>query len=263
MAQVAHRRGEYELALEMLQGYRETAQTREYVWFEVEALSQMGSVYLDISPALMERVIGCQEEALELLEHPAGAMIGASAWAELGLSMQTIGKLDEAEDFFEKGLTIPTVPGNLERPRLLIGSALVALSRHDMNEAERLLREARALIQQHAMKNFEPLLLNAEAKLHRASGDLEEALALLLRAETLAREMGLRPLVWRSASAAAAILAELNRDGEAEEKRRSAQAMIEEIAAIFEDSTLSQKFIDNAQSQIAADTRTPLDIQSS
>ena len=59
-----------------------------------------------------------------------------------------------------------------------------------------------------------------------------------------------RPLIWRSAAAAAAVLAELNRESEADEKRRSAQAMIEEIASLFEDPALSQRFLDNAQRQI-------------
>jgi class 3 adenylate cyclase/tetratricopeptide (TPR) repeat protein len=251
---VAHARGEYETAIDFLGQYRQVAQQRGLVWSVVEALCETGSVYLDISPALMDRVTGYHDEALELLEHPAGAMVGATAWAELGYCLQTIGKLDEAAELFEKGLTIPTITGNLERPRLLIGSALVALSRNDTGEAARLLREARALARQHGMKNYYPWLYNAQAQLRRASGELEEALALLTDAEELARQMGLRPLVWRSGAAAAAILAELGRDGEAEQKRRSAQAVIEEIAALFEDPALSEKFLDNARSHLLKET---------
>jgi class 3 adenylate cyclase/tetratricopeptide (TPR) repeat protein len=259
LALIAQQRGEYETAINTLRQFRDVAQKRDSVWSVVEALCETASAYLDISPAFIDRITGYHDEALELLEHPAGAMMGASAWAELGYCMQTIGNLDEASELFEKGLTIPTITGNLERPRLLIGSALLALSRNDTAGAERLLGEARALIQQHSLENNYPLLLNAEAKLRQASGDLEEALALLSRAEELAREMGLRPLVWRSSAAAAAILNELGRESEAEEKRRSAQVMIEEIAGLFEDPSLSQKFLDNAQSHILKDARTPLD----
>ena len=53
---------------------------------------------------------------------------------------------------FQKGLEMPSGPMYMERPRLLVGSALVALARNDLDEASRLVSGALGLAEAVQMK---------------------------------------------------------------------------------------------------------------
>ena len=66
-------------------------------------------------------------EALDLLETPFGPVTGGLTWADLGFCVLASGDAQQANEFFQKGLTTPTAYMYLARPLLLAGSAFVAL----------------------------------------------------------------------------------------------------------------------------------------
>jgi hypothetical protein len=69
-------------------------------------------------------------------------------------------------------------------------------------------------------------------------------------AEQEAQELGMRPLVWQARAAAADVLTALGQASQAEEKRQAAQAMVGEIAGLFEAQDLRAAFLQNALSKI-------------
>jgi tetratricopeptide (TPR) repeat protein len=168
------------------------------------------------------------------------------AWADLGFCALALGNLEGAGEFFQKGLTIPTTQGLLQRPRFLLGSALVALARGQSEEAARFVREARTFVAERAMKHLYPVVAFTDAQVSTARGDPERGLEHFAHAEALALEMTMRPLVWQARAGAAGVLSALGRADEAEAKRREARAMIDEIAGLFEDDTMRALFVESA-----------------
>lgn len=90
------------------------------------------------------------------------------------------------------------------------------------------------------------LIALTQGRVSAAQGDDEQALAAFARAESLALEMGMRPIVWQARAGAAVALSGLGRNAEAEAKRREAKAVIDEIAGLFQDAELRSKYVDNA-----------------
>lgn len=152
----------------------------------------------------------------------------------------------QAAEFFQKGLTYPTVPMNWERPRLLHGQAQLALVANDLEKATSLLVEAKSIVEQHAIRSLYPLIAFAEAQLVTVHDDLDQAAEAYRRAEKLALEMGLRPFIWKARAALSQILMTLGRTAEAEAMKQEAKAMINEIAGLFEDEALKTMFVENA-----------------
>ena len=113
---IAIQQGEYESAIDHFQAYVEASQKMGAPWSEAEAFCLLGTAYLDISTELLDRVFGFHLKAKEILEQPAGNLMGATAWAELGFCMRAAGKLEDAQALFLRGLEIPTITANLERP---------------------------------------------------------------------------------------------------------------------------------------------------
>ncbi len=243
---VAHQKGDYERAIDYFERYRQASQKGHFVWFEVEALCLLGSVYLDISPAMEGRIIEFHGRANQLMAQPAGTMMGASAWTELGSCALAINDREKAAEYFEKGLTNPTIPINWERPRLLHGQAQLALAENDLDQASSLLAEAKSIVEEHAIRSLYPLIAFAEAQLHLAHDELDQALEAYRRAEELAIEMGLRPLIWKAQANQSRVLIALGRTAEGEAMHLEAQAMVNEIAGLFEDGELKTMFLENA-----------------
>ena len=136
---------------------------------------------MDVSMELADRTVEYHKLAVEVLERPRGNAMGAAAWAELGHCVLKMGDPDRADEFFQQGLNVSTARKYLMRPRLLMGSALVALTRKDLNGAEKLVREAREFV------NI------AEASVSSARGETERALENLDQAEEVALGMQMRP----------------------------------------------------------------------
>lgn len=180
-----------------------------------------------------------------------GAAAGGTAWVDLGFCFLAKGDLERAHEFFDKGLTTPTTLGLLNRPRFLVGAALVALARNHLDEAASRVDEARALVEERAMKQWYPLVADAAAQVSFARDEAERAWEHYARAEALALEMAMRPSVWQARAGAAKALHALGRASEADAKLREARAMIDEIAALFEDEKLRAAFVESAARKLA------------
>ena len=96
------------------------------------------------------------------------------------------------------------------------------------------------------MRNLYPLIALTEARVSVARGERERALEQLARAEQIASAMQMRPMVWQARAEAARVLSELGRVAEAEQKRREAQAMIDQIAGLFTDEKLRAMYLESA-----------------
>lgn len=243
---IAHQKGDYEQAITFFKRYLQASQEGNFVWFEAEALCLLGSVYLDISRAMEGQTIEFHEQANQLMSQPAGTMMGASAWTELGSCALAVNDKEHAAEYFEKGLTYPTTTINWERPRLLHGQFQLALADNDLDKAVSLLKEAQSIIEKHAIRSLYPLMAFAEAQLHSAQNELEQSAKSYRRAEELALEMELRPLIWKARANLGQILSTLGDIAGGEAMQKEALAMINEIAGLFEDEELKAMFLENA-----------------
>ena len=190
-------------------------------------------------------------QALEIMEMPLGTTMGAMNWADVGFCALAAGDVERASELFQKGLTDSNAVKYLARPLLLVGSAFVALANGDSDEAAKLVAEALEYVEERAMKNFYPLVAFAGAQVNAAWGHEQEALDSFSRAEKLALELQMRPLVWQSRAGAAQVLSGAGRASEAEAKRSDAREMIEEIAGLFEDEELRGMFLESAMGKLA------------
>jgi ATP/maltotriose-dependent transcriptional regulator MalT len=184
------------------------------------------------------------------MESPAGMGAGGTAWADLGFCVLQFGQVDSASEFFQKGLTIPTTQMLMNKPRFLLGSALVALARQQLDEATRLVMEARQYVEERSMKYFYPAVAITEAQISLARGNFDNALAQFKNTEVLAQSMLMRPAIWQARAGAAQALSALGRSDEAAELQHDALAMIDEIAGLFSDDTLRTLYLKNVTCKI-------------
>ena len=246
LGQIAWLRGEYESAIDHYQRALQAGRTSGIPFIQATALCGLGTAHMDISSKLMDQSYQYHSQALELMELPPGTATGALAWADLGFCMLAAGNMDQASEYFEKGLTVSTAFKFLARPMLLVGSAFVALGRNDVATASALVQEAQGFADERAMKHFYPLLSLADAQVRLASGDPGGALASFNRADGLAAEMGMQPLAWQARAGAAKVLPVLGRDAEASEKRAGSLSLIKEIGGLIEDQRLRSLYLEDA-----------------
>src|SRR5262249_53674130 len=152
------------------------------------------------------------------------------AWAELGMCCLARHDLEHAEEFFNKGLTIPTPHIMIYKPRQILGLAFVALERDDLDSAGKFTAEARAYVDEHGMSHLDPVVALVEGIVASARGEFEQALTYLAHAESKAVAMNMRPIIWQAQAQEAEALAHLGRNHEANAKLEAAQSMIQEIA---------------------------------
>ena len=248
--QIALLKGEYEQAISLQHKAVEAGRMSGMSYLEVMGLCALGAAYLDVSMELVNRTAEYHTQAIEVLERPLASVMGALAWAELGHCVLKMGDTDRADEFFQKGLEISTATRYLMRPRLLIGSALVALARKDLDGADKLVREAREFTEERGMKYLYPLVDIADASVSGARGETERALENLAHAEKVALEMRMRPAVLAARVVSARLMATAGRTEEAEAKIQEARMMVDEIAGLFEDETLRGLYVQSAMSNI-------------
>jgi class 3 adenylate cyclase/tetratricopeptide (TPR) repeat protein len=242
---IAQLRGDYQKAITNFQSSVESGHASGLPMVEVGPLCSLGSAYLDISESFFEQVLKYHDQAKKLMETPMGAAAGGFAWADLGFCLLAKGDLEPANDFFQKGLNVPTPQGLLNRPRFLLGLASTAMAQNQLDDAQNYLNEARDFVDDRAMKFMIPSVLYQDALISQKYGDLERSLDLFQKTETLAMDMQMRPLVWHSNAGASQVLTKMNRKDEAKEFNNRARAMIHEIGELFEDEELRRLYIDN------------------
>ena len=244
-------RGDYQSAVQFHERALDAGRRSGMPYLTASALCALGMAYLDISQDFAPRVTELHSEALEVLKMPLGTATGAMSWADLGFCAMALGNLEGADETFRKGLTSPSAPMYIMRPRLLVGCAFVALARGELDEATRCVTEARELSAASDMRQFYPMVAFAEAQVAVASGDQQHALERFTQAEALAEEMDMRPLVWQARAGAAGVLTAAGRAEAAEEKLAGARAMIDEIASLFDDDDLRAKYLEGTEAKLA------------
>jgi class 3 adenylate cyclase/tetratricopeptide (TPR) repeat protein len=253
LAEIAHLRGEYESAFELLKRTDAAAQMSGLPFLAASTPAAVGSLYLEISDKFVDQTIQLHAQTLKQLENPMAASGASSAFADLGFCALAIGNIDTATRMFNDGLARPTILGLLEKPRYLVGLALVALAQNQLDDAEKRIQAARTYIDDRAMAYLEPFLDWADAQVSAARGDNARALERYARAEERALSMKMRPTVWQARAGAAALLAAMGRARDADAKRQSARAMIDEIATLFEDEKLKAMFVESAVKKLTKD----------
>ena len=251
LGQIASLRGEYEAAIESQSRALHASEAPGVAFVRASAMCALGTAYIDISTELAERANSYHDQAMELMRDPLASSTGAISWAEIGFCALAQGNLETASELFEKGLTTPTTPMHLVKPRLLLGSALVALQRADLEAAAGLVEDARGLTNAASMKHYDPWVEFVDGLVSGAMGDAERALAEFTRSEEAARQMQMRPLVWQARAGAAGALYALGRPAEAEAARLEAQETIDEIAALFADDELRRLFVESAMAKLS------------
>jgi predicted ATPase/class 3 adenylate cyclase len=248
LGELASWQGDYEHALAYSQKALDLALPVEQFtpFLVVPPLGSLGTAYLHISEQFSDQVTKFHRHALRLLEAPGGGITGGTAWGELGFCSLTLGDLPLAEQAFQKGLNDPSLFVLLERARLLAGSALLALTQGDGDEAARLAAEAHAFAQENEMRHLLPLTHLTQGQVWAAHGDAEAALVAFDQAEAGALALEMRPTVWQANLAAAETLEAAGRLEEAQAKRATARSTIEEIGKLLNDPTLRQAYLESA-----------------
>lgn len=244
-------RGEYEPAIAHQRQMLEAGRASGLPFLEAAALCCLGTTYLDISPDYSQQATEYYGEALGMMDKPLGSVMGGMMWARMGFCALAAGELERAGEFFQKGLTISTALKYLARPHSLIGSAFVALSNSDVDEADRLVTEAHSFVQERGMKHLEPLVSLARAQVNVAHGEPELALASLAQVEASAQEMEMRPLVLQARLGAAQVLGGLGRKEDQAMKLGEARSMIEEISGLFQNEDLRRQYVECATGKLA------------
>jgi tetratricopeptide (TPR) repeat protein len=235
--------GDYQNAINYLQRTVQVAQEGGAIWCVAEAHCYLGTAFLEISPTLIDSVKEHHDRALETLNYPAGNLMGATAWGELGYCALQLGDLEQARQFFEDGLTKPTIPQMMERPRLLAHLAKLALMEGEWAECDRLLSEAWEKINEYELIIHKPYVALVRGQAAQARGDHQIALASLDQSESLALEIGMLPTARVALLAAADSLKALGKREEAEVKRQSARELRMRVAELFTDKSLRSYFL--------------------
>ena len=239
-------RGDYEAAIRFQQHALQAANTSGLAYPQVAALCALGTIHLDISVAeIAEQTADLYEQALRLMEEPLGKVAAGAIWAEMGFSHLALGDLDRAGELFRQGLSVSTAVKFLARPFLLVGSAIVDLSRGNLEDASLSMVEAREFVEEREMKNIYPLVSFADANLSAAGGKPEEALRHFEVGEELALKAPMRPLRLGAAGA----LSSLGREEESKTQRHEARKMVDEIADLFQDGNLRKLYIENVEAK--------------
>ncbi len=236
-AEIHHWRGEYEAALAAATQAMDAALPLEGMadFMVVQPMGALGSLLLDLDGRLTDRVAELHRHALRLLETPAGAPGGGSAWADLGWCAIAVGDLQVAREVFEKGLNHPTMFMMLEKPRHLAGMAMVLLGEGDVNGAMAMADEARRFAEERQMRHHYPMVNLVLGRVFAAAGLHADALEALHEAEQSAVGLRMRALLWRIQVSSAQSLAALGEANAAEAKLDQARETVAEIAELIDE----------------------------
>jgi tetratricopeptide (TPR) repeat protein len=252
LSEIALWRGEYDLALAHgHQALEASLPLEEFMPFLVIGpLGTLGMIYLDLSEGFRDEIAHFHKKALAILENPAAVPGGGTVWADLGLCALVLDDLKVAEESFHKGLNYPTMFMLVERPRYLAGSALLALTRGEPDQALELAIEARSYAGERQMRHLYPFLDLILGRVYAARGENEQALDQFRISESEAQELDFRPLMWQAQIGASGALEMLGRKPEAEAIRLSARGVVHEIGSQIEDERLREAYLQSQSKKI-------------
>lgn len=175
-------------------------------------------------------------------------------WADLACAALALDDDDQAGTDLDTGLGVSSTTRYWHRPRMLIGSAYVALSRADTGAARRLLNEATAFVAERGIRYYDPDLALAGGRLAVAEGGGDEAAAAFARAQTLAAGRGQR-LLERDVAVARHLLAgTLGRHEEAAAHAAHGRRLTDGMASMIADEQLRAGFRDRFETAVGGPT---------
>jgi tetratricopeptide (TPR) repeat protein len=252
LAMVAQMRGEYEEALEWheksIEAARRVAQI--FPFMLAMPLGGIGAVCIEVSEGLADRAQEYHRELLEVLQTPSGGPAAGISWTDLGFCALALGEIDYAHTYFRSALSSPSMHMYLQKPRMLAGSALVALHQGRLDDAAKLAEEGCRDAQEREMKQMYPLVYLTRGDVCMARGEIEEALRHFMRAEVDAAQMMMRPSLWQAQAGYARALEAQGHLDEAAAKRRQAVQTIGTITSLFRDQTLCSMFTAGAMKKL-------------
>lgn len=249
-AEIARMRGEYESAIELFGRAEKLGAASGYPFMVAYVPAALGEIYAEISDQFAEKAKGFQNQALQAMQNPTVVAGAASAFADIGFCALMSGDLIKAEEQFNAGLARPTIHGLLVKPFYLMGKAFVALGRHNPEDAIKFARDARTYIEEKGMKYLLASIELVDAQVSAARGDMPDSLRHYASAESHASRMKMRAMNLQARIGASKVLAAMTRKNEADEKKRQAQALIDEIANLFEDQGLRQAFVASSHAKL-------------
>jgi class 3 adenylate cyclase/tetratricopeptide (TPR) repeat protein len=251
MAEISMMRGEYERAIDWATNAVDVANGAGMFFISAAALSAAGMAHLEISSDFVDKTVEVHQEAIRLMDMPFGTAYGGMIWAELGFCALALGQTDMASELFQKGLNVSNAAQLMAKPMHLVGSSFLSMGQGNMEDAASGIAEAREFVDERKMKHLDPIIAFAEANLAGALGEAERALERFAHAEERASMMKMRPWVWQSRAGAAQILAGAGRTEEATMKLDQARETVDEIAGLFKDDNLRQKYLDSMEAKLA------------
>jgi tetratricopeptide (TPR) repeat protein len=242
--------GDYDRAIKNDERAISAAQDSGMIYLESASLCETGSTYIDISPRLLERATPFHESAIKILDMPLGNAFASLVLAEVGFCAIARGDLESAASFLSRGLEAASGSRLFASPQLWLGLGFVSLMRGEIEEAYDLIERARKYAVDHEMRFFYPFAEMALGIFYSGTNQPEVALEHFTEAEELAESMGLLPVLWQTRAGMAAVLTDLGRKDEAEEKRVQARGTVDTIAGRIGDAELRSLFVGNATQKL-------------
>ena len=251
-AMIARWQGDYERALALFQQALKAGAAFGGPGTDLLPLCESASIYLVIGETLYHEQSAIQAQIEQAIVQPTSMSFLSAAWLELGFTQLNLGHLDQAAAYFEKSLHNQDSMIYFVRPFLLAARALVALERAQLDEAAAEVAEALAYVEAREMKAFYPLVTLTDGHVCAARGEHKRALNLFKRAEELATPMIMRPTIWQAQASAAKALSALGQQDAAELQHQHAQTTINQIAALFQDQSLRETYLQTATNKLKA-----------
>ncbi len=161
-------RGDYASAVRYFEQGVRAGRMSGLAFLELVPLGALALALYEGNPADAARVDEIVARADVLFAQPGGISSGGTTWADLGMIALKQGNLDLAEELFEKGLTIPTTQMHLNRPRFMLGKALVFLARGARAEAADWAAQARVYAEEREMRYLYPFITQIDVMLRVA-----------------------------------------------------------------------------------------------
>lgn len=233
-------RGQVESAISRLAEVRRGALDAGATFFAAIAASGLALVYATCG--MVESADEARDLALDMTAAPLGGFLASTVWADLGHARLAAGDFDGADEDFQQGLGVSAASQYWEKPRLLVGRALVEAERGRPDEAHRLLDQAQTFLLEKEVRTFDAELDHARGVAFLAAGDAAEAAGRLADALELAQRSNLRLLevqIRADSARAAVVSGDLDFAGA---QVAAARSEVEEMAGSVVDETLRASF---------------------
>jgi tetratricopeptide (TPR) repeat protein len=243
-------RGEYQLALALLEDVVGTCDRVGEVQIRARALNTIGWIYGELQDherAMEWNTLGVK--AAQEIQTPDPELV-SNARLNLGDNLLALGRLDEAEEQFKQVEQVARNPRPRDRwmlwrysQHMFHSYGELWLARGDHDKALSYADECLALAEQSDSKKniVKGRRLRGQALL--AQGKLAEAEKELATALEIAKEIGNPPQLWKTHAALDDLRQSQGQPDEARQAYRDAIAVIEGVAADLEDEPLRETFL--------------------